>query len=261
MDTTTIAPARRSQLIESGRDFGSELTLAQGQKTLKGLETHGPKLAAFGFSPEDTLELTDATQTLVEAGVGRNGKRTSKRQMSAAYTRTLKEAQQVRLRARSVLASARRVLARVAGAEAVAGVELIDAVLVACTVAPDYAIPFANQLDELRRGLTDPTVAAATATRGGPQTVADLTARAAALRAVEQACAGAPGTPEHTEHLDLLDGIILELVRGAREAAEAASKELGEPALLSAFSLSELYPSTGGRSAPDTTPEAPAGDA
>jgi len=59
---------------------------------------------------------------------------------------------------------------------------------------------------------------------------------------------------------ELLDGIILELVRSAREAAEAASKELGEPALLSAFSLSELYPSTGGRSAPETTPEAPAGD-
>jgi len=181
--------------------------------------------------------------------------------MSAAYTRTVKEGQQVRLRARSILASARRVLARVAGPDAIAGVELIDAVLVSCTVAPEYAVPLADQLDELRRGLTDPTVAGAAATRVGPLAVADLTARAAALRSVEQACAGALGTPEHTEYLDLLDGIILELVRGAREAAEAASKELGEPALLSAFSLSELYPSTGGRSAPETTPEAPAGDA
>jgi hypothetical protein len=95
----------------------------------------------------------------------------------------------------------------------------------------------------------------------GPQAAADLAARAASLRAADPASAGARGTPEHTEHLDLIDGIILELVRGAREAAEGASKELGEPALLSAFSLSELYPSSGARSAPEAEPETPAADA
>ena len=50
-----------------------------------------------------------------------------------------------------------------------------------------------------------------------------------------------------------------------QEHAAAHSKELGEPALLSAFALSELYPSSGTRAAPEPapvpkapTPEAPA---
>ncbi|MDI1429891.1 hypothetical protein [Polyangium sorediatum] len=42
------------------------------------------------------------------------------------------------------------------------------------------------------------------------------------------------------ETLDLLDGIIVSLARTAREAAEAAARELGEPAVATAFELSAL---------------------
>lgn len=263
MNLSTIAPSRRNQLIDAGRSFGSELTLAQANKALKGLQTHGPKLVVFGFGQEEALELIDARDALVVAGVGRQGKRTDKKQMSTACVQALKEGQQVRLRARAVLGGARRVLARTTGPEAVAAVQFIDAVLATCSVAPDHASPLAGQLDELRRGIEDPKVAPAIAGKGGPQAAADLTARAASLRAADQATAGARGTPEHTEHLDLIDGIILELVRGARSAAEAASKELGEPALLSAFALSELYPTipiTGAPDAPEPAPKPLAGD-
>jgi hypothetical protein len=258
MDLATIAPVRRNQLIEAGRRVGSDVTLAQANKTLKGLEQHGPKLVAFGFGPEDGLDLGQARDALLAGGVGRHGKRTDKKQMSAAYAQVMRDGLQVRLRSRSILGGARRSLARIGSPEAVAAVQRIDAVLNTCSVAPDYASPLATQLDELRRGLVDLTIAPVVAGRGGPQAVADLTARAAALRAADQTTAGARGTPEHTEHLDLVDGVILELVRGAREAAEVASKELGEPALLAAFALSELYPNSGGRGAPDTGAEEPA---
>lgn len=261
MDFATIAPVRRSQLIEAGRRVGSDITLAQANRTLKSLEQHGPKLVAFGFSLEDRQDLSDARDALLAGGVGRHGKRTDKKQMSAAYAQVLKEGQHVRLRGRSILGGARRLLARVATPEAVAAVQHIDAVLNTCSVAPEYASPLATQLDELRRGLIDLTVAPVVAGRGGPQAVADLTARAAALRAADQTTAVGRGTREHTEHLDLVDGVILELVRGAREAAEVASKELGEPALLAAFTLSDLYPGSGARGAPEPDAEAPAAEA
>ncbi|MDI1480270.1 hypothetical protein [Polyangium sp. y55x31] len=44
-----------------------------------------------------------------------------------------------------------------------------------------------------------------------------------------------------TETLDLIDGIIVSLTRTAREAADAAARELGEPALATAFELSTLH--------------------
>ena len=254
MDPTTIAPELRIQLVTAGQDFSSELTLAQANKTLKGLETHGPKLVAFGFGLDEGQDLQDVSNLVVTAGVGRQGKRTNKKQMSVACERAVKEGQQVRLRARSILTGGRRVLARSAAPEAVAAVQLIDIVLNTCSVATDSPSPLAGQLDELLRGLANPAVTTAVAEKGGPQAVIDLTARAAALRAADQATAGARGTPEHTEYLDLLDGIILELVRGARDAADVASKELGEPALLSAFALTELYPNAGTRAAPEPAP-------
>jgi hypothetical protein len=61
------------------------------------------------------------------------------------------------------------------------------------------------------------------------------------LREASQTTAAPRGTPQETEQLDLLDGIILSLVRSAREAADAASKALGEPALVAEFELTELY--------------------
>jgi hypothetical protein len=89
--------------------------------------------------------------------------------------------------------------------------------------------------------LTEPTVAAEAGGRGGDKAVADLTARAAAVRAAAEGLSAPRGTPQETEKLDLLDGIIVELARAASEAAKAASKELGEPAMATAFELRELY--------------------
>jgi hypothetical protein len=81
----------------------------------------------------------------------------------------------------------------------------------------------------------------ATATRGGPKAITDLAAHAGALRAAAQTSSVGPGTPEQTERLNLIDGIILELVREARAAADSAGKALGEPSLVTAFALTELY--------------------
>lgn len=255
LDLVNIAPARRAELISAGQKFGSDVVLAQGRRTLTALALHGAKLVDYGFSADDGVELKDGCDELIAAGVGREQRRTDKKQSGFEYERTLKDGQEVRLRGRSVLGSGRRALSRLATPEAAKAVELIDSVLERCAVAPEEAGLMATQLDELRRVLEDPIVTPAVTSRGGPKAVTDLTSRAGELRAIEQATAMPRGTPEHTEKLDLVDGIVLELVRSAREAAEAASKALGEPALLTAFTLSELYGSSGGSTSTGDAPK------
>lgn len=241
LDLSKIPPAARKALIQNGKKFGSGDTLAQANKTLKGLETHGAKLEEHGFGPDDVEELKSARDGLVAAGVSREDKRVNKKSTNQAHADAMRTAQQVRLRSRSVLKAARRVIAQTGTEAAEETLRTIDAVLGKGTVAGDDAEKLATQLDQLRAALEDSAIKPAVEGRGGPKAVADLKTQSATLRKASETTAAPRGTPQETEQLDLLDGIILSLVRGAREAADAASKALGEPALLTEFELSELY--------------------
>ena len=90
--------------------------------------------------------------------------------------------------------------------------------------------------------------------------MAELVTCSAALRAISQEAATAPGTPAQTELLDLIDGIIVGLSRGARRAARAAAKASGEPAMATAFELTELYRSAKGKKAAGTEAPGASGD-
>jgi hypothetical protein len=241
LDLSTIPPATRKKLILAGRKFSSEDTLAQAEQTLKALETYAPKLAEHGFGADDVQELKDGRDELYKAGVGRETKRADKKTTSKTYVDTLRIAQQTRLRARSVLSNTQRALMRVEGDAAADAARAIDAILDHGSVAGEDAETMAAQLDQLKTVLDNAAVKTAAEGRGGPKALADLTAQAEALRALSQTAAGPRGTPQETEKLDLIDGIILSLTRTAREAAEAASKGLGEPAMLAEFELTKLY--------------------
>ncbi len=170
----------------------------------------------------------------------------------------MRAGQYTRLRTRSVLTNARRVLSRKAGETAAAAVRSVDTVLTQTSVAGDTAEKMASQLDQLGVVLADPEVVTATVNSGGPKAVLDTAARAASLRAVSQSAAVPRGTPEETEKLDLIDGLILGLVRQARDCAETAAKELGEPSMVSAFELTKLYPPRSKKAAESPpAPEAP----
>ena len=161
-------------------------------------------------------------------------------------------AHDVRLRARSVLGGARRSLLRAGKVDVV---QKIDALLDRESAAADDAEGLAKQLDVLQGLLKDAAVADATKTRGGPTAIVDLEAQAKAIREAAQAQAAPRGTPVETETLDLIDGIIIGLTRGAREAADAAARELAEPAISTAFELAALYK----RRAKKKAEETPAG--
>ena len=89
--------------------------------------------------------------------------------------------------------------------------------------------------------MKDPIVASAAKDRGGPKAVTDLEAGAKALRDAAKVKAEPLGTPVETETLDLIDGMIASLARTAKDAADAAARELSEPSIATAFEPSALY--------------------
>ncbi|HVK68629.1 MAG TPA: hypothetical protein VM694_29420 [Polyangium sp.] len=237
-DLKSLSPEARAAFIKDGERFGSEDTLDQANQTLNAYQAHGSKLLAFGFAPEDAAELQDARDLLIEAGVGREAKRTNKRIDAVAHTKAMRDGQGIRLRARSVLAGAKRALFLAAHAPAV---QKIDVLLGRDSVAAEDAEGLAKQLDALQNVLKVPAIEDVAKSRGGPQAALDLGALAQALRDATKAKAEPRGTPVETETLDLLDGLIVSLARTAREAADVAARELGEPAIATAFELSGLY--------------------
>ncbi len=238
LDLKNISPEARAAFIKDGERFSSEDTLEQANLTLNGYQTHGAKLAVFGFPPEDAQELKDARDALIEAGVGRQAKRMTKKIDTVAHAAAMRDGLALRLRTRSVLSSTRRVLLRGGQMDAV---QKIDALLDRESQAANAGEGLAKQLDSLQNILKDPEIENAAKTRGGPEAVQDLGTQAKALRDTAEAKAAPRGTPVETETLDLLDGIIVSLTRSAREAADAAARELGEPAISTAFELSALY--------------------
>lgn len=238
LDLTKIPPEARAIFIEDGGRFGSDDTLDQANQTLNAYALHGAKLVDYGFGADDAKELQDARDALVGAGVGRETKRTSKRIDTVAYAAAVRSGQGVRLRGRSVLGGARRVLLLAGKTETV---QRIDALLDGESVAATDAEGLAKQLDALQAMLKESAVAEAAANRGGPKAISDLEAQAQALRDAAKVKAVPRGTPVETETLDLIDGIIVSLARSAKDAAEAAARDLAEPAIATAFELSALY--------------------
>ncbi|MBK9264689.1 MAG: hypothetical protein IPM54_33515 [Polyangiaceae bacterium] len=238
LDLTALAPEARAAFIKVGERFGSDDTLAQANQTLNAYAVHGAKLGDYGFGSADAAELQDARDGLIAAGVGREAKRTSKKIDTAAHSAAMRDGQGTRLRARSVLGGAKRALLALGN---IAPVQKIEALLEGDSVVADDAEGLAKQLDALQGMLKEQAIADAAKDRGGPKVVTDLAADAQALRDAAKAKAEPRGTPVETETLDLIDGIIVSLVRMAREAAEAAARESSEPAMVTAFELSALY--------------------
>lgn len=253
LDITQIPAKARAALLRDGERFSSGDTLEQANRTLNAYNLHGPKLTAFGFAPEDATELTEARDALIAAGADRDTKRNNKRINTLALASAIQQGLQVRVRAHSIAAGARRALLR---ADNIAATQKIDATLQAQAQAPDQAEELAQHLDALRVLFADPDFSNASASRGGPQTAADLKAAAEALRHVMENKAEPKGTPAETETLDIIDGIIVSLARAAQKAAKAAARELGEPAIAEAFELTALYNRSPKAKAPGQTPPA-----
>lgn len=115
----------------------------------------------------------------------------------------------------------------------------------------------AKQLDQLADAIDpqkSPEAAKAAADRGGPEALSPLREAAAALREAVKRKPTVRGTPEATQRIDQIDGIIVDICRRGRDAAEATSKDRGDPAILKAFKLDKLYAARSGGAKKEESP-------
>jgi hypothetical protein len=235
----------KTSLLKVGKEFGSDRTLAQSDKTLGAYGTYGAAVADFGFGADDAAQLEATRQGLLDAGVTRKNAETAKKTTNGSYLAAVGDGKMKRTRGRTILATAVGLLELQGSEEALAAEQSAAAVLSQTVSSEDDATKLADQLDALRGELEKPVVAKLMKTRGAPKAVKDLAASSTKLRAVAPTGVTRRGTPAETERLDLLDGMIVRLCRAARKAARQVAKETGEEAIATAFELSELYPARG----------------
>ena len=239
MDPNQLPPDFKAELIAVGERFSSEDTYNQANDTLDACVKYGSMIAPHGFSDSDRQDLATVRDLLSAAGVGREQAKEQKKKKSAGAGDALKEARTARIRGRAVLQATYDQLRRGGAKEAA---QVAKVVLDATASADSVGEELAGVLDRIAAALSDASVAPAAAGRGGPETVKALSDAALALRGVTQLGAHKRGTPAETQWLDLLDGLVVGYVRSARDAAESASKALGDRAMLEAFKLDRLYP-------------------
>lgn len=258
IDLNAFPPDVKLALISAGEEFSSDDTFAQATQTGQGLEKYADTLKAYGLPLSDTTRLAEARDLLSDSGYGRNQARSAKKTLGIGLDDANRAGRHARIRGRSILTSTKSALLE-QGKKASAND--VHTTLEATADSEKLGEDLAKQLDHLADALDPakaPEAAAAAADRGGPETLAPLRAAALAIRDAVSRKPTVRGTPEETQRLDQIDGIILDICRRARDAAVAASKHLGDPAILKAFKLDKLYASRSGGAKKEAAPVAPA---
>jgi hypothetical protein len=243
IDFSTYPPELKLALLADGEAFGSEDTYNQATQTLQGLEKYASVLQPHGLPLDDTATLGEARDMLSAAGFGRNQAKAKRKTLLVGLDDAERLARPVRLRGRAVLSTVARILLKQSQTEPF---NVVQTVLDATSDSAKQGEELAKQLDQLGATLDaakEPIIADAAASCGGPETHAALTTAGAAIRDALKKKPTVLGTPEETQRIDLIDGVIIDICRRARDAAESASKESGDPALLKAFKLDKLYAS------------------
>lgn len=241
MDIESLSAEAKERYIRTGRSYGSDRTLAQGNKTLLGWRDYGPVIEPYGFVAEDALDLEQLLVMLKDMGVGREGAIIDKKTNAVELLNLIKQGKNLRGRLRGLLTTVSERLARApsdADSRLIAQLEATLDVTDTSGAEPQRLI---DQLKLLLKCFDDTTFAAAAGARGGDALRDQAVAIIPKLQRAADALDVVRGTPEQTTRLNLLDGLIVELVRSARRAARAAASELGRPELETIFGLSELY--------------------
>jgi hypothetical protein len=123
-----------------------------------------------------------------------------------------------------------------------AAADRVQVALDQASVVPDDDQRLLEQLDTLVGVLGDPLVTEAIADRGGESITQRLTDAHAALMSSIRQRAATPEISAVADERDTLDGIIVSLARAARNAARAAARDLGQPAIEVEFRLTHLTP-------------------
>lgn len=231
----------REGYIRVGRQYGSDATLGQADRTLNGCAQYGAQVAAEGFSAADAQALAHWRDGLVLAMGGRSGARVGRKSTNQDLVAAMKAAKARRMSARSVLKSVPSKLRALNTDDGRSAAGRVEGVLGQTESAGADPKKLAGQLDLLAGMLDDAAVQGVVEAGLAASKAAVVRAAATSVRTAEAKRSVPAGTPQETQRMDLLDGLIIERVRAARSAARAASREAGDPAIEKAFELVDLY--------------------
>ncbi|EYF03255.1 hypothetical protein [Chondromyces apiculatus] len=202
-DPSALSPHARAAYIRLGWAYSSTDTLTQANEVLNALEKHTPHLAQHGFDATDAARLADARDALEAAGVHRTEQAGAKQRGRLAFTDAIQQAMDARATSSAVLAAVRTALRDTGAPE--------DPLRLATTTLSQTArlpregiraVGLHTQLELLLAAFADHHIAGAATARGGPATVAALTASITTLLAATRDRPARRGTPEETEFLD-----------------------------------------------------------
>jgi len=239
IDLAAFPPDVKLALIAAGEEFSSGDTFEQAGHTIEGLKKYADALIPHGWPLEEGARLEEAWGLLSEAGCGHEHAQKKKKTLGIGLQGANRAGQTVKAQARTVLTATKGTLLRLGKTAAATEVQnALDA-----TAGTDKTgEELAQQLDLLGNALDpdiSPDAADASIDRSGPATLKPLRGVAVTLRDVLHKTT-ASRTQDETHRLAQIEGIIIGICRRALDVAEAASKALGDPAILAAFKLDKL---------------------
>lgn len=251
VDIDSMAPEARDYYRILGERHSTEDVLAQADMTMHGLTKYAALLATRGFGAGDGQDLSDGRDELRAQEAGSGLVATDRKVISQNASDVIDKAKLRRMAVITILKSSQRVLRQEGQKTALALVQktLKD------TSALDDDAQLPRHLALLQAALEDPTVAAVVASRGGAEAVTELETLQPAVRTAKSDRTEHPAVAAEAERRDILDGFIVTLTRTARDAAQIAARELGQPAIAAAFELVHLRRK---RSRKAASPDAPA---
>jgi hypothetical protein len=254
-DLAEIPVQARSRFIAQGRSMAPEAVLAQSEKTLEALERHEIRLEEHGFDTDRQEALRRFREKLVASlhpisepePESRKPTLDRRSTTSLAYVNlnTMDRARQLRISTRALLGAARERYSGSQSARSRTEDEInlaIERALEQTEGLPIDPMRLAEQLEVLRQTLNLPWLITFCRESGSPSLSIEVRAQIAALRRSTPTIRSQVTQPvADPDQIPLICGILVDLVRRARQAARSAACEAGDPDLARRFDLACLH--------------------
>lgn len=240
LNVHALPDSLKKDLLELGRRYSSEETLAQADQTLSAFNRYKKQLLSFGAQQSDADLLEEARAQLTTALSTRAQAKAAKSKTVVGIKEAIQDAKAIHVKTTVVLKLIVDDLQMKGDNTLYDSMTQIKTALSQMQLAGVTPTQLLEQLGHLKKMLESSTLADALKTRNGTTLAKDVESAMNMLRSRSADHQGSLGTTAETELLDLLDGIIVTRARLFRDVAEAAARVLGEEAILDAFALSYL---------------------
>ena len=232
-----IAPESRSYFGHIGKDYGSERTSSQLNRSIAGIGKHRPVLLKYGLTEAMETWGENLRESIRAALGARDEVIVGQKVTRAAAIDAMHRGKEVRRAAQTAFSNASFFLRINGNLEAIREIQKV--LHETRTAGADHG-ELERQLG-LYLGLLDKPGVRAALGDAAASVEADLNSAIASLKAARETKTGSRGTPAETQYLDLLDGLAVVWAREIRKIARTAASAEGVEAIATDLDLRELY--------------------